>query len=151
MEENKGKLNVDIAKELIADHYDVYLNKTNMCSRSVFSHYELDDRAFMSQSDRPLPYQPRGAVDGCVVDTESCKNMGFYGRWGSSCGTPFEVKPFIKQNMQWKRYAPYLLDRPSQPWTYFKSLDKKPLGEFIHKTIKSHKKKSKHNTKRENK
>ena len=53
--------------------------------------------------------------------------------------------------MQWKRYAPYLLDRPSQPWTYFKSLDKKPLGEFINKTIKAHKKKSKHSTKRENK
>ena len=72
------------------------------------------------------PYQPRGAVDGCVVDTESCKNMGFYGRWGSSCGTPFYVKEFIKQNMQWKRYGPHLHDRPSQPWTYFKTLDSLP-------------------------
>jgi hypothetical protein len=80
----------------------------------------------MSQADRPLPYQPRGAVDGCVVDTESCKNMGFYGRWGSSCGTPFYVKEFIKQNMQWKRYGPHLHDRPSQPWTYFKTLDSLP-------------------------
>jgi hypothetical protein len=149
MEENKGKLNVDIAKELIADHYDVYLNKTNMCSRTVCSHYELDNRAFMSQADRPLPYQPRGALDGKVVDSESCKKMEFYGRWGSSCGTPFEVKPFMKQNAQWKRFAPYLFDRPSQPWTLFKSLDKKPHGEFVHKTIKKVKKSSKNNTKRE--
>jgi hypothetical protein len=151
MEENKGKLNIDIAKELIADHYDVYLNKTNMCSRTVCSHYELDNRAFMSQADRPLPYQPRGAVDGCVVDTESCKNMGFYGRWGTSCGTPFEVKPFINQNMQWKRFEPYLLDRPSQPWTYFTSLNKQPRGEYKHETRKAHKKKTKKNTKKDNK
>ena len=126
MDQHKGKLNIEIAQEIIADHYDVYLNKTNPCSRTTCSHYELDDRAFMSQSDRPLPYQPRGAVDGCVVDTESCKNMGFYGRWGSSCGTPFYVKEFIKQNMQWKRYGPHLHDRPSQPWTYFKTLDSLP-------------------------
>ena len=126
MIQHKGKLNIEIAKEIIADHYDVYLNKTNPCSRTCCSHYELDDRAFMSQSDRPLPYQPRGAVDGCVVDTESCKNMGFYGRWGSSCGTSFYVKEFIKQNIQWKRYGPHLHDRPSQPWTYFKSLNSLP-------------------------
>ena len=124
MDQHKGKINIEIAQEIIADHYDVYLNKTNPCSRTCCSHYELDDRAFMSQADRPLPYQPRGAVDGCVVDTESCKNMGFYGRWGASCGTPFYAKEFIKQNIQWKRFGPHLHDRPSQPWTYFKTLDK---------------------------
>jgi len=124
MEEHKGMLNIQIAQEIIADHYDVYLKKINLCSRTVCSHYELDDRAFMSQADRPLPYQPRGAVDGCVADTESCKKMGFYGRWGSSCGTPFIVKDFIEKNMQWKRYEPYLVDRPSQPWTYFTATDK---------------------------
>tara|TARA_B110000037_G_scaffold191997_1_gene225885 strand:- start:3246 stop:4778 length:1533 start_codon:yes stop_codon:yes gene_type:complete len=124
MEKNKGKLNIEIAQQIIADHYDVYLNKINLCSRTVCSHYELDDRAFMSQADRPLPYQPRGAVDGCVANTDSCKNMGFYGRWGSSCGTPFVVKDFIKRNKQWYRYEKYLDDRPSQPWTHFTSLDK---------------------------
>ena len=145
MDQHKGKINIEIAEEIIADHYDVYLNKTNPCSRTCCSHYELDDRAFMSQADRPLPYQPRGAVDGCVVDTESCKNMGFYGRWGSSCGTPFYAKEFIKQNIQWKRFGPLLHDRPSQPWTYFKTLDKpiklskskKPKRENRRKTIKN--------------
>jgi len=124
MEEHKGKINIEISKQIIADHYDVYLNKINLCSRTVCSHYELDNRAFMSQSDRPKPYQPRGAVDGCVVDSHACKKMGFYGRWGSSCGTPFHVKDFMKKHIQWKRFEPYLHDRPSQPWTYFKSLDK---------------------------
>ncbi len=145
MEEHKGKINIEISKAIIADHYDVYLNKINPCSRTICSHYELDDRAYISQSDRPKPYQPRGAVDGCVVDSESCKKMGFYGRWGSSCGTPFYVKEFINQNIQWKRYEPYLYDRPSQPWTYFNSLDK-PIK--LSKTRKqSNKKTRKHKSK----
>ena len=126
MEQHKGKINIAIAKDIIADHYDVYLNKVNPCSRTACSHYDLDDRAFMSQSDRPKPYQPRGAVDGCVADTNSCKEMAFYGRWGSSCGIAFDAKEYIKRNIQWKRYLPYLHDRPSQPWTYFKALDYLP-------------------------
>lgn len=126
MDQHKGKINIDIAKDIIADHYDVYLNKINPCSRTACSHYDLDDRSFMSQADRPKPYQPRGAVDGCVADTASCKNMAFYGRWGSSCGIAFDAKEFLKRNIQWKRYTPYLIDRPSQPWTLFKSLDKEP-------------------------
>jgi hypothetical protein len=126
MEQHKGKINIEIAKDIIADHYDVYLNKVNPCSRTTCSHYELDDRAFMSQAERPKPYQPRGAVDGCIADTNSCKEMAFYGRWGSSCGTAFDAKEFIKRNIQWKRFLPYLHDRPSQSWTYFKTLESLP-------------------------
>ena len=117
MEEHKGTINLALAQEIISDHYDVYLNKINPCSRSVCSHYELDDRAFMSQADRPLPYQPRGAVDGTACDTLCAKNMSFMAKWGSSCDIDFNTQAFIKQNMQWKRLGSYLLDRPSKPCT----------------------------------
>jgi hypothetical protein len=95
----------------------------------------------MSQSDRPLPYQPRGAVDGCVVDADSCRKMKFYGRWGSSCGTAFVVKDFIARNKQWKRYETYLHDRPSQTWTTFTSLDK-PIQQKRKYTVKRDKKRN---------
>ena len=121
MEEHKGKINLALAQEIISDHYDVYLNKINPSSRSVCSHYELDDRAFMSQSDRPLPYQPRGAVDGTACDTLCAKNMSFMAKWGSSCDIGFNREEFINKHMQWKRFSPYLLDRPTRPWTLFKS------------------------------
>lgn len=119
MEQHKGKLTVNLARELIADHYDTYLLKTNKCSRTVCSHYELDGREYMSQSDRPLPYQPRGAVDGFVTDATLAKNMTFVGRWGSSCGTPFITKQFCDKHRQWNQYRDYLHDRPRQPWTTF--------------------------------
>jgi hypothetical protein len=121
MDEYKGKLNVDLAMKLIADHYDVYLNKENKCSRSVCSHYELDAREYMSQADRPKPFAPRGAVDGCAADSQMIKNMSFMGRWGSSCGTPFIVAEFCDKHRQWNYLRPYLHDRPSEPWTAFTS------------------------------
>jgi hypothetical protein len=124
MEQNKGKIDTNIAKEIIADHYDVYLNKINPSSRTCCSHYDLDDRAFMSQSDRPKPYEPRGALDGAVCDSSLAKNMSFIMRWGSSCGIAFDKEDFVKRNAQWKRFGPYLHDRQSQPWTLFKSNEK---------------------------
>jgi len=133
MAENKGKLNVKLAQELIADHYDVYLNKENKCSRTVCSHYDLDAREYMSDPSRPKPYAPRGAVDGCVADSTMIQNMSFMGRWGSSCGTPFIASEFLNKNRQWVQLTPYLHDRPSQPWTPFTIL---AINKFTSKTRK---------------
>jgi hypothetical protein len=119
MDEHKGKLNIEVAKLIIADHYDVYLNETNPCSRTVCSHYELDPREYMSQADRPKPYQPRGALDGCIIDTAMAKQMSFMLRWGNSCGTPFDKNAFCDQNRIWDALRPYLHDRPQQPWSTF--------------------------------
>lgn len=119
MDEHKGKIDISIAEEILADHYDVYLNKINPSSRTCCGHYELDDRAFMSDPGRPKPFQPRGAVDGIVCDTTLAKRMALVARWGSSCGTPFDKTEFCKRHIQWREQEPYLKDRPSQPWTEF--------------------------------
>jgi hypothetical protein len=119
MEENKGKLNVDLAMKLIADHYDVYLEKENKCSRTVCGHYELDAREYMSDPSRPKPFQPRGAMDGAVADSAMIQNMSLMARFGTSCGTPFNAKEFCDKRRQWAYLLPYLHDRPTQPWTFF--------------------------------
>ena len=106
-------------KRILADHYDVYLHKINPCSRTVDSHYELDDRAFMSQASRPKPYQPRGAVDGKVIDSDIARKMSFWARWGNSSGMSFDANKFCDKHIQWDYLRPWLNDRPSQPWTLF--------------------------------
>ena len=73
----------------------------------------------MSQSDRPKPFSPHGAVDGIVCDTKLIKQMSFIGRFGNSCGIPFNKDEFCKKHRQWEKFCPYLKDRPSQPWTEF--------------------------------
>jgi len=126
MDEYKGKINIDIAKKIIGDHYDVYLEKdNNPCSRTVCAHYELDAREYMSQDSRPKPYQPRGAVDGIVCDTKLAKKMSFIGKFGSSCDIGFNKDEFCKKHRQYEKFCPYLKDRPSEPWTKFSSLKTK--------------------------
>ena len=120
MEENKGKLNIAIAQKIISDHYDVYLHKdSNPCSRTVCSHYDLDAREYMSQSDRPKPFALHGAVDGAVIDTNLAKKMQILMRYGNSCGIPFVAKEYFKKHIQWKNFEPYVFDRLTQPWTTF--------------------------------
>lgn len=128
MDEHKGKLNVEIAQKIIADHYDVYLNKENPCSRTCCSHYELDAREYMSDPARPKPFQPRGALDGNVIDSAMAKNMSFVLRWGNSCGMPFDKNKFCDENRVWDHLRPYLRDRPQQPWTIFRALKRKEEG-----------------------
>ena len=136
MDINKGKLNVELAQDIMADHYDVYLNKENPCSRTCCAHYELDAREYMSDQSRPKPFQPRGALDCNVVDTTMAKAMSFSLRWGNSCGIPFDKNKFCDENRVWDYLRPYLEDRPQQPWTTFRITDKKT----IRSTMKNHSK-----------
>jgi hypothetical protein len=122
MDQWKGHINIEVAKQIISDHYDVYLNKENPCSRTCCSHYELDAREFMSDPSRPKPFTPRGALDGNVIDTTMAKNMSFSLRWGNSCGIPFSKDKFCNENRVWDHLRPYLHDRPQQPWTIFKCI-----------------------------
>ena len=119
MDEYKGKINIDIAQIILADHYDVYLHKENPCSRTVCSHYELDAREYMSDPSRPKPYQPRGALDGNVCDTSMAKKMSFCLRYGDSCGIPFFKDKFCDEHREWAYLRPFLHDRLQQPWTNF--------------------------------
>lgn len=119
IDKHKGKLNIDIAKEILSDHYDVYLHKENPCSRTCCSHYELDAREFMSDPGRPKPFQPRGALDGNICDSTLAKKMSFVLKWGNSCGIPFDKDKFCDEHREWNYLRPYLEDRQTQPWTLF--------------------------------
>jgi hypothetical protein len=122
MEEHKGKITEAVAKKILADHYDVYLRKINPCSRTVDSHYEMDAREYMSQGNRPKPFQPRGALDGKTTSSALTKKMQLWARWGNSSGMPFIASRFFEEHSEWAFLKPYLIDRPSQPWSMFKSL-----------------------------
>ena len=137
MDKHKGKINIEVAKQIMSDHYDVYLKKdNNPCSRTVCSHYDLDKREYMSQSDRPVPYAPHGALDGIVCDTNLAKKMAFIGRFGNSCGIAFDKDKYCKENIQFSAMCNFIKDRPSQPWTIFKSENYKSVQN--HDTIKKY-------------
>jgi hypothetical protein len=140
MDEHKGKLNIEIAKKIIGDHYDIYLNKENPCSRTCCAHYELDAREYMSDPSRPKPFQPRGALDGNVIDSTMAKNMSFSLRWGNSCGIPFNANKFCSENRVWNYLLPYLHDRPQQEWTTFRITNVMPKTKSLKKQTNKTKK-----------
>ncbi len=119
MRQHQGKIDVETAKVILGDHWDVYLGRINPCSRTVDGHYELDPRQFMSDPSRPKPYQPRGTMDGKAMDSDMAANLSFWARWGNSSGLPFVAAEFFRHNIQWEYLKGYLFDRPSQPWVQF--------------------------------
>ena len=118
MSEHHGKIDVVAAENILADHYDVYLKKDNPCSRTVDGHYELD--AFEYWGMR-VPFEPMGAVDGKVMDSDLAKELSFWARWGSPSGMAFDAKKFLSEHIQWSHLEGYLKDRPSQPWILFRA------------------------------
>lgn len=120
MELHKGKIDDAVAKEILADHYDVYLQKEDHpCSRTVCSHYELDAREYMSQPGRPVPFRPQGAIDGIVTTTEMAESFRMSARFGSSCGRAFDAAAFFQAHPQFAELSELIKDRPSQPWSIF--------------------------------
>ena len=123
MEEHQGKIDVEVAEEILADHYDVYLNKENPGSRTVEGHYELDAFEFWPAR---MPFAPQGAVDGKVMDSDMANDLSFWARWGSSSGMPFDAEKHISDHPQWDHLQGYLKDRSSQPWTLFSAGEGQP-------------------------
>jgi hypothetical protein len=119
MKENKGKINLDLAKQFEGDHYDTYLNTSKADGRTLCAHCDLDpDNQTPGINE---PYYPLGTLDGKVVDSKMAKQMSFAARWGSSCGMPFIAKDFLSKHSQYDWMEGLVFDRPTQPWTNFKA------------------------------
>jgi len=110
------KVSIEDAKNIIADHYDVYLEQeNNPCSRTICGHLELDDAKYGSH-DGQGPYYPWGANDGKVVNSVMAKNMTFEARFGHSCGLPFDADAFLNKYRQYDWLQGYMKSRKSNNW-----------------------------------
>ncbi|MHC4593329.1 MAG: phospholipase B family protein, partial [Planctomycetota bacterium] len=116
MKKHYGKIDVETAKRMLADHYDMYLERDNPSSRTICGHGELDDGSIPGSRGA---YRPGGALDGKVVDSNMAKNWQLWARWGSSCDIGFDVEQFLEKHTQYDWLAGYLKDLPAEPWTIF--------------------------------
>ena len=106
-----GKIDIDVAQRILADHYDIAVERDrHPSSRTICNHFFMDP-------DTDSPYYPHSSIDGKVVDSRMAKAMTFRGRWGSSCGMAFSVKDHLRAHPEYKSWKPYLVDLPSQPWS----------------------------------
>lgn len=115
MKDYKGELDLESAKRVLSDHYDVYLDQEKPGLRTIEGRSDMDDRKFSTGN----AYSPSGAVDGKVMDSSEALKMSFQGRWGSSSGLPFDTGTYFQQHPQFDYMRGYLVDRPTEPWTLF--------------------------------
>jgi len=113
-----GKINVESAISIIADHYNSYTNTDCMNRLGICKHMEYDS----SKKDRhKKAYRLFGSTDGKVVNTEMSKKMNFLGRFGSACGRRFSIDDHIKKHPEYEKYRGYVQDFVSRPWTSLRS------------------------------
>jgi hypothetical protein len=106
-----GKIDIEVAKRILADHYDVQIERDHHpSSRTICNHFFMDP-------DTDSPHYPHSSIDGKVVDSRMAKHMTFSGRWGSSCGMAFSAKDHLRSYPEYRSWKPHLVDLPSQPWT----------------------------------
>jgi hypothetical protein len=116
MAENAGKIDLAMAKQFEADHYDPFLDEVRLGGRGLCCHGELERTPCGWPA---VPYGPGGTVDAKVVDAKMARNMSFSARWGSACGTPFDAEKFLTAHPQFDWMKDILASRPSEPWTDF--------------------------------
>ena len=117
-EKYAGNMTIENAKKIIADHYDVYLDKeTKGNSRTICKHTNLDP-----EDGNRDAYYPFGCTDAKIVNSQMAKNMSFIGRFGNSCGTEFNVRKYIEKHSKYKKWEKYLKNMPSQPWIELKPI-----------------------------
>jgi hypothetical protein len=121
MTENAGKIDIGMAKQFEADHYDPFLEEVRLGGRGLCCHGELERTPCGWPA---VPYGPGGTIDAKVVDAKMARNMSFSARWGSACGTAFAAEKFLKAHPQFDWMKDILVSRPSEPWTDFSAGEK---------------------------
>jgi len=136
--EGAKRISIAEAQSIISNHYDLYLGKDNPCSRSICAHYDLDKREYMSQENRPKPYQPKGAVDAKICSSSLCNKMQFMARWGNACGTDFRKDDFCNLRREWEYQRAYMEDRLKQPWVVCTEVNIATSGYDMNSAIKEY-------------
>jgi len=124
MKESKGEIDVKMAEEFVADHYDSYEKKADPDERALCGHGDLSPRSLREWGWQR--YCPSGAVQGKAMDAAMASAMSFYAHVGHPCGMDFLVVPFLKAHPEFAWQAPLLRDMKAGPWTLFIAGEKQP-------------------------
>jgi Phospholipase B len=117
MRENKGKIDVEMAEKFLGDHFDSYEGKVDADERSLCGHTDNSPRGVPQWNDDP--YDPEGAVQGKVTDSNMAAKMSLRARAGHPCGEDFIAKDFLDRHPEFDWEKPLLRDMKAGPWTTF--------------------------------
>jgi hypothetical protein len=118
LEENKGKIDVALAQQFLADDYDVMLKKRQPSERTLCGRIDLSPRGSLPWQK---PYGPAGAVQNKATDSAMAAQMSFVAAYGPQCGPEFRADEFTAKHPEFSWQSPSLRDMPSKPWATFQA------------------------------
>lgn len=116
MEENKGRIDVEMAKTFMADDYDVIEKRHNACERTLCGRNDLSPRGMKPWQKE---YGPAGAVQNKAADAKMASEMRMFAAMGPQAGPAFKASAHIAAHPEFDYQAGVLKDLPAQPWTEF--------------------------------
>jgi hypothetical protein len=114
MTENKGKIDVTLAEQFLADHTDSFTGKKDPSERTLCGHVELSPRGMGTWQE---PFGTAGAAQNKVTDTQLAARMEFMAAAGHACGMDFIAAKHLEQHPQLSWEKPALRDMKAYPWT----------------------------------
>ena len=122
IKEKKGTIDTDFAEQFLSDHVDSYTGKVDAAERSLCGHVDQSPRGVPEWED--AAYDPFGAVQGKVMDSDMAAKMSFIAHAGHPCGEDFLAAPFLAAHPEYQWQAPILRDMKAGPWATFASGEK---------------------------
>jgi hypothetical protein len=119
LNENKGKIDVALAKDMLSDHVDSFQKKPEANERVLCGHVDASPRGVAIWAWGPN--FPGGAVQGKAADSEMAKDMRLAARMGHPCGEDFIAQPFLAAHPDYAWQAQFLRDMKAGPWTEFRA------------------------------
>ena len=123
MADAKGRIDIQLAEQFLADHEDSYTGKVEADQRSLCGHVDKTKEG-TPEWNWP-PYYPGGAVTGKVTDSDLAASMSLIAHAGHPCGEDFLAAPFLAAHPEYSYLKPVLKDMRSGPWTQFAAGEKK--------------------------
>src|ERR1700704_5150427 len=99
MMQAKGKIDVEMAQQVLSDHFDSFEKKEQANERALCGHVDASSRGVKEWAWDA--YNPGGAVQGKATDSKMAANMSFVARAGHPCGADFLAGDFLEHHPEY--------------------------------------------------
>ncbi len=116
--EHRGKIDVELAKKLENDDFDVILKVRGADERTLNGRTEVSPRGIPEWDW--APYYPGGTVTSKVADAALAEKLAFWGQVGHQ-GSDFLAEPFLEAHPEYQWMRGLLRDLKCGPWSLFRA------------------------------
>jgi hypothetical protein len=119
MAQHKGKIDVEIGKQMESDAWDVIDQRHGPNDRTLCGVIDTEERGIPEWDWGK--YFPAGTVQAKVTDGRMAAKMQMVAAMGHPCAPDFKAEPFLNAHPEYGWMRGLLRDMKTQPWTAFAS------------------------------